>query len=112
MSEITHISEILPGILAQVIKASERSGVMGFPYYRQLQEGGATFNIAESWFCHHANKGIPVAITKKDESYQVWVGGDEAGDDPNSEDITGTIIKEANGFDALCRFDAVEATNG
>ena len=122
MSEITHISEILPGILAQVIKASERSGGMQYPYYRQLEERDVPQEIAESWFQHHAKKGIPVAMTvgidpmKKDKNrrtYQVWVAGDDmVSSNPNTEEIFGTIIKEANGFDALCRFDAGEAANG
>ena len=112
MSEITHISEILPGILAQAIKASERGGDMRFPYYGQLKGTEVPRKIAESWFKHHADKGLPVAMTRNAGSYQVWVGGNEAGDDPNSIDITGEIIRTANGFDALCRFDAMEAAHG
>ena len=112
MSEITHIREILPGIMAQAIKASERRGGMQYPYYRQLEEREVPQKIAESWFKHHADKGLPVAMTENAGSYQVWVCGEEAGDDPNSTEITGEIIKTANRFNEICRFDAMEAASG
>lgn len=92
-----------------------------FPYYSLLDVTEVSLKVAESWYRHHAKKGIPVAMTvgidpmKKDKNrrtYQVWVAGDDmVSSNPNTEEIFGTIIKEANGFDALCRFDAMEAAH-